>query len=194
MAAGQQIEFNLDKACSLLLSTKSNIVFSISRWRFKIINSWKWAARYPGYKILWCSGWLVHWNGKSESRLFLTKDHGLSAVWHAKLFLSRDHLKTLYTVIVDPHIRYCCSIWSCPGSTEIDQLQKLRDHAAGIVTNSNYDALRLFIGGLGWKTVEELIKIGLQVVFISRNCLALQYLHDLFTKKAHNSLPIALKW
>ena len=40
---------------------------------------------------------------------------------HAKSFLPRESLKTLYTGIVEPHFRYCCSVWGCAGSTEINQ-------------------------------------------------------------------------
>ena len=42
---------------------------------------------------------------------------------HAKSFLPMTSLKTLYTGIVEPHFRYCCSVWVCAGSTEINQLQ-----------------------------------------------------------------------
>ena len=45
---------------------------------------------------------------------------------HAKNFLPRETLKTLYTGIVEPHFRYCCSVWGCWGSTEVNQLQKLQ--------------------------------------------------------------------
>ena len=30
---------------------------------------------------------------------------------HAKAFLPQETLKTLYTGIVEPHFRYCCSFW-----------------------------------------------------------------------------------
>ena len=44
---------------------------------------------------------------------------------HAKLFLPKETLKTLYTGIIEPHFRYCCLVWRCSGVTEINQLQKL---------------------------------------------------------------------
>ena len=45
---------------------------------------------------------------------------------HAKAFLPQGTPKTLYTGIVEPHFRYCCSVWDSAGSTEINQLQKLQ--------------------------------------------------------------------
>ena len=98
-------------------------------------------------------------------------------------------MQTLYTCIVEPHSRYCCSVWGCAGSTEINQLQKLQKRAARIVTKSSYDApSRPLIEGLGWKTIQELIQNESEtMVFKSLNGLAPQYLCNLFTKNSECS-------
>ena len=88
----------------------------------------------------------------------------------------------IYTSIVDPHFRYCCSVWGVCGLTEIQQLQKLPNRAARIVTGSSYDApSKPLIKTLGWQTIEELIQNDTQImVFKSVQGLAPQYLSDLF--------------
>ena len=43
---------------------------------------------------------------------------------HAKTFLPQE---TLNTGIVEPHFRYCCSVWGCASSTKLSQLQKLQN-------------------------------------------------------------------
>ena len=96
-------------------------------------------------------------------------------------------LKTLYTGIVEPHFRYCCSVWGCADSTEINQLQKPQNRAARVITNSSFDTSSsrslLWIVELGWKTIEELIdNESKTMVFQSLNDLAAQYLCNLFTK------------
>ena len=58
---------------------------------------------------------------------------------HAQSFLPKASLKTFYTGIVEPHFRYCCSVWGCAGSSNINQLQKLQNRAARIITNSSFD-------------------------------------------------------
>ena len=58
---------------------------------------------------------------------------------HAKSFLPIASLKTLYTGIVEAHFRYCCSVWGCAGSTDINQLQKLQNRAVRNITNSSFD-------------------------------------------------------
>ena len=97
---------------------------------------------------------------------------------HAKSFLPKETLQTLYTGIVEPHFRYCCSVWGCAGSSEINQLQKLQKRAARIITNSSFDApSRPLIEELGWQTVDQLISSESKtMVFKSLNELAPQYL------------------
>ena len=96
---------------------------------------------------------------------------------------------TLYTGIAEPHLRYCCSVWGCAGSTEINRLQKLQNRAARIITNSSFDTpSRPLIEGLGWKTIEELISYESKImVFKSLNELAPQYLCNIFTKNSQCS-------
>ena len=108
---------------------------------------------------------------------------------HAKSFLPKDTLKSIYTGIVEPHFRYCCSVWGCAGSTEINQLQKLQNCAARIVTNSSFDAPSIpLIESLGWKTIQELIQNESRtMVFKSLNGLAPQSLCNLFTKSSQCS-------
>ena len=108
---------------------------------------------------------------------------------YAKSFLPKESLKTLYTGIVEPHFRYCCSVWGCAGSTEINQLQKLQNRAARIITNSSFDTPgRPLIEELGWKTIEELIgDESKTMVFKSLRELAPQYLCNLFTKNSECS-------
>ena len=103
----------------------------------------------------------------------------------AKSFLPKETLQTLYTGIVEPHFRYCCSVWGCAGSSETNQLQKLQNKAR-IITNSSFDApSRPLIEKLGWKTVDQLISSESKtVVFKSLNELSPQYLYDLFARKS----------
>ena len=81
----------------------------------------------------------------------------LGLLSHAKNFLPKQTLKTLYTGVVKPHFQYCCFVWGCCGSAEINQLQKLQNRATRIVTNSSFDTQsRPLIKELGWNTIEKL--------------------------------------
>ena len=92
----------------------------------------------------------------------------------------------MYTSIVEPHFRYCCSVWGCCGLTEIKRLQKLHNRAARIVSGSSFDApSQPLILELGWRTIDELIPNETNImVFKSIHGLAPQYMRDLFTEKS----------
>ena len=96
---------------------------------------------------------------------------------------------SLYTSIVEPHFRYCCSVWGCAGTTEINRLQKLQNRAARIVTNSSFDTpSNKLLEKLGWKTINELIDIESKtMVFKSLNELAPPYLRSLFRKNSQST-------
>ena len=75
------------------------------------------------------------------------------------------------------------------GLAEIQQLQKVQNRAARIITGSNYDAPnKPFIKDLGWKRIENVIQYELQiVVYKFRNGRALQYLYNMFVAKSSDS-------
>ena len=119
----------------------------------------------------------------------LNVSRGLGILKHAKKFLPFSALTSLYTSIVEPHFRYCCSVWGCAGTTEINRLQKLQNRAARIVTNSSFDSpSNKLIEKLGWKTINELINIESKtMVFKSLNELAPPYLRNLFRKNSQST-------
>ena len=104
----------------------------------------------------WCAHRQLSYNLKEHMKTVSTKvSRAIGFLKHAKTFLRPETLKTPYIGIVEPHIRYCCSVWGCAGSTELNQLQKLQNRAARIITNSSFETPgRPFIDQLGWKTIE----------------------------------------
>ena len=59
---------------------------------------------------------------------------------HAKSILPLETLLKLYAGIVEPHFRYCCSVWGCCGASEKTYMQELQNRAARVITNSSFDA------------------------------------------------------
>ena len=98
-------------------------------------------------------------------------------------------MKTLYTSIVEPHFRYCCSVWGCCGATTINQFQKLQNRAARILMESSFNAPSgPLIKSLSWKTIREVIdEESKLIVYKSINGLAPQYLRDLFTRNSFDN-------
>ena len=104
-------------------------------------------TKYLGVQIDCCLNW------REQIKAVSTKvSRAIGFLRHAKSFLPQASLKTLYTGIVEPHFRYCCSVWGCAGSTDTNQLQKLQNRAARIITNSSFDTpSRPLIAVLGWQ-------------------------------------------
>ena len=136
-------------------------------------------TRYLGVNIDSSLDWKEH-----IKVLSFKVSRAIGFVKHARNFLPRDTLKTVYTGIVEPHFRYCCSVLGCCGKTDRSQLQKLQNPAARIVTNSNYDApSKPLLHRLEWKSIEELIADEVKIiVFKSFNDFGSKYVNKMFTK------------
>ena len=187
---GNKLSLNVAKTNPMLVSTKQkhNILkgrnedlhWKIRDNRLEIIQK----TKYLGVQIDNSLNWKEHIKTVSTKVA-----RAIGFLKHAKTFLPQETLKTLYTGIVEPHLRYCCSVWGCAGLTELNQLQKLQNRAARIITSSNFDTpSRPLIDQLGWKTIDELVASETKtMVFKSLHELAPQYLCDLFTRNSKSS-------
>ena len=90
----------------------------------------------------------------------------------------------MYKSLVELYFRYCCNVWGSCGSTAINELQRLQNRAARIVTKIRYDAsAKPITKTLGWHTVSEIIKMKtLSMVYKSINDLAPNYLTETFSR------------
>ena len=148
---GNKLSLNVAKTHSMLISTKQkhnilkgqneDLQLKIRDNELEVVKK----TKYLGLQID-CS---LNW--KEQIKAVSAKvSRALEFLRHAKSFLPKETLQTLYTGIFEPHFRYCCSVWGCAGSTEISQLQKLQKRAARIITNSSFDApSRPLTKGLG---------------------------------------------
>ena len=142
-------------------------------------------TRYLGVQLGSSSDW------KEQVRsVSLKVSIGLGLLKHAKKLLPFSALTSLFnTSIVEPHFRYCCSVYGCAGTTEINRLQKLQNRAARIVTNSSLDTIsNQLIEILGWKIINEVIDIESKTIaFKSLIELAAPYLRSLFKSNSQGT-------
>ena len=79
---------------------------------------------------------------------------------YANTFLPLKIIESMYKSLIEPYYRCCIPVWGCCSTTTLDQLQRLQNRAARMVTNSRYGAPSLpLIKGSGWFTIMELIEI-----------------------------------
>ena len=187
---GNKLSLNVAKTQSMVISTKQKLAALKSRTEQLNLHihdndlDGVQSIKYLGVHIDNTLDWKKHTQEVSKK---ISRSLGL--IKYAKRFLPLDSLKNLYTGLVDPHFRYCCAVWGVCGLGEIQQLQKLQNRAARIITDSNYDApSKPLIKDLGWKTIEDLIQYELQIiVYKSRNGLAPRYLYDMFVANSSDS-------
>ena len=96
---------------------------------------------------------------KEQIKVFSSKRlKAVGLLKQAKTFLPESSLRSLYFSIVEPHFRYCCSVWGCSSLNKLLKLQKLQNRAARILTNSAFDAPSSpIIKKLGWMKIADLI-------------------------------------
>ena len=137
---GNKLSLNVAKTHSMLMSTKQKgsslrsrneaLELKIRENELEVVQK----TEYLGVQIDCNLDW------KEQIKAVSTKvSRAIGFLKHAKSLLPVASLKTLYTGIVEPHFRYCCSVWGCAGSTYINQLQKLQNRAARMITNSSFD-------------------------------------------------------
>ena len=94
----------------------------------------------------------------------------------------------MFKNIIEPHFRFCCSVWGVCSTTSLNKLQKLQNRAARIATSSPYDApFQPLHGKLGWQTIRKLIDMETAtMIYRSINNEAPNYLSTLFEKFSQN--------
>ena len=65
----------------------------------------------------------LDWKGRIKA-LSSKISRAIGLLKHAKRFVPQDTLKTLYTGIVEPHFRFCCSVWGNCGTMEKEPIAK----------------------------------------------------------------------
>ena len=184
---GNKLSLNVAKTQSMILGTAPNLkkldysdstnfpLFEINEE--KIESTCK--IKYLGVQIDPFLNW------KEQINVAIGKiSRGIGMLKYSKKYLSLETIQRMYFSIVDPHFRYCCSVWGCAGDTTLKKLQKLQNRAARVVTNSPFDKSSLpLISQLGWLTIKEMIDFETaSIVYKSLNGLAPPYMQSMFHK------------
>ena len=188
---GNKLSLNVVITQSMLVATKprhqaldnaaENLKFEIHGSELQVVTK----TRYLGIQVDNSLDWKEHIKVISSkiSRAigFLKYAKNILPIYFCK--------KKLYTSIVEPHFRYCCSVWGCCGATTINQLQQLQNRSARILLESSYNTpSRPLIKSLAWKTIRELVDEEPKlIVYKSINGLAPQYLRNLFNRNSFDN-------
>ena len=116
---GNKLSLNVAKTHSMVISTKqkyNSLKIRSEALELKIRDNELEVAQKTKYL-----GVQIDWKEQIKT-VSANVSRAIDFLRRAKSFLPLASLKTLYTGIVEPHFRYCCSVWGCAGSTDINQL------------------------------------------------------------------------
>ena len=97
-------------------------------------------------------------NFKVSFKVNSTVSRAIGMIKYAKKFLPTDKLKLLYRGLIEPHLRFCCSVWGGCGASTRKILERLQNRSVRIITNSPYDApAEPLLKSLGLPSVNNMI-------------------------------------
>ena len=106
---------------------------------------------------------------------------GIGAIKRLRSFVSSETLYFIYHALIQPHFDYCNVVWGNCGKTLANQLQKLQNRAARVLTFSNFDAdASGLMENLGWDNLNT----QRQIQKASIHGLTPEYLHSKFTNRS----------
>ena len=123
---GSKLSLNGMNTQSMLISTKQKhailrnqgqkLSLKIRDHKLEIVDT----TKYLGLQIDNSLDWKRH-----VSVLSSKVSKAVGFLKHAKSILPLETLNKLYAGIVEPHFRYCCSVWGCCGVTEFAILPQI---------------------------------------------------------------------
>ena len=105
-------------------------------------------------------------------------------IQYTKRFLPTETLKLLYCRLIEPHLRFCSSIWGNCGVSTHRSLERLQNTSVHITTNSPYDAPAEFLlKSRGLPSINEMVhQESASMVYKAVNNQAAMYLTNLFNR------------
>ena len=79
-------------------------------------------------------------------------------ITYAKIFPPIDTLNLLYRGMIEPPLRFCCSVWGSCGANTRRILERLQNRSVRMITDSAYDApAEPFLKSLGLLSIKEMV-------------------------------------
>ena len=181
-----KLSLNVAKTTSMLIGTRNRLQDKsngeLHRTNFNISDELieqKTCVKYLGIQIDSQLKWKEHVESVS-----LKVSRAIGMIKYAKKFLPTETLKLLYRGLIEPHLRFCCSVWGSCGASTRKILERLQNRSVRIITNSPYDApAEPLLKSLGLPSVNNMIyQESASMVYKAVNNQAPIYLTTLFNR------------
>ena len=116
----------------------------------------------------------------------------IGAIKPFKLFMPQSALLNIYNSLVQSPFDYCSLVWGNCGKTLSNKLQKPQNHAARVITSSNFDVdVDSLFHKLSWKDLKSQRQIqNALMVFKSLNGLVPEYPKSKFIKRNESNYSL----
>ena len=143
--------------------------------------------RYLGIEVDQLLSWEEH-----ISALIKKISRGIGMLRHGKKYLPLTTVQSMYKSIIEPHFRFCSSVWGVCSATALNKLQNYKTALLGwlhVALIRPYDApSQPLLEKLGWQTIRQLIDMETAtMVYRSINNEAPTYLSTLFERLSQNT-------
>ena len=116
----------------------------------------------------------------------------IGAIKPVKSFMPQSALLNIYNSLVQSPFDYCSLVWGNCGKTLSNKLQKPQNHAARVITSSNFDVdVDSLFHKLSWKDLKSQRQIqNALMVFKSLNGLVPEYPTSKFIKRNESNYSL----
>ena len=116
----------------------------------------------------------------------------IGALKRIRPFIPTEIAIQIYKMLILPHFDYCCTVWGSLSQHLSDQLQKLQNRAARVITMSSYEVRSNdILNDLGWdRLVNRRKKRKAILMFKTMNKLVPSYIQSLFQKRSNSAYNI----
>ena len=184
--SGNKLSLNVAKATSMLIGTRNTLQDKnngeLLKTELKIseeLIEQKTSVKYLGIQIDNQLKWKEH-----VASVSMKVSRVIGMIKYAKKILPPETLKLLYRGLIEPHIRFCCSVWGNCGVSTIKILERLQNRSVRIIANSSYDApAEPLLKTLGLPSIKEMVhQESASMVYKAVNNQAPIYLTTLFNR------------
>ena len=146
---GNKLSLNVSKTQAMLIGSRAKLQnisngadirpkFIIDDEVVPMINE----AKYLGIQIEKTLSWKEHIN------IIASKiSRGIGMLRYAKRYVPLSTVKTMYRSIVEPYLRYCCTVWGCCTETDLKRQVMVEYnannhlHLLKVIENMNYPSV-----------------------------------------------------
>ena len=156
-----KLSLNVATTTSMLIGTKNALQDKTNgellKTELRITGEFieqKTCVKYLGIQIDNQFKWKEH-----VASVSLKVSRAIGTIKYAKKLLPNETLKLLYRGLVEPHLRFCYSVWGNCGVNTLRILERLQNRSVRIITNSPYDApAEPLLKSLGLPSVKEMVR------------------------------------